>query len=189
MFGWLNVSTAGPDFGPGVASPGQCGGCWPGVLSATRRSGRASGLISASDRISWTCCTQIAALAGELTLPSRRWQGGRVALVGRASTGSAAAGAGGTGRTPHVRARVRCSARRPAGGGNSGCRVIGRCRTRHGEADAHAEAEGAACQGQGSERSPKFHIVCPFLVCVARQPDHANLGVRSEAQDFVCPRS
>ena len=62
----------------------------------------------------------------------------------------------------------------PLDEGDSGCRVIGRCRTRHGEADAHAEAEGAACQGEGSERSPEFHIVCPFLVCVARLPDHAK---------------
>jgi hypothetical protein len=75
---------------------------------------------------------------------------------------------------------VRCSARRPAGGGDGRCRVIGRCRTRHGQADAHAEAEGAACQGESGERSPEFHIICPFLVCVARPPDHANLGVCSD---------
>jgi hypothetical protein len=75
---------------------------------------------------------------------------------------------------------VRCSARRPAGGGDTRRRVIGRCRTRHGQADAHAEAEGAACQGESGERSPEFHIICPFLVCVARPPDRANLGVCSD---------
>ena len=56
--------------------------------------------------------------------------------------------------------------------------MIGRCRTRDGQADARAEAEGAACQGESGERSPKFHYHLSFLgVCVARPPDHANLGV------------
>jgi hypothetical protein len=61
---------------------------------------------------------------------------------------------------------VRCSARRLAGGGDGGCRVIGRCRTRHGQTDAHAEADGAACQGESGQRSLEFHILLSFLgVC------------------------